>query len=142
MSSLQNTKRTLIEKIYMVAVGIFGVIFSLFIAYVSLMHTTFVEVISDNEVIDSAVYNIKAEIESVIYKNDNFILNIIVLILMIAIMSIFIAKGKKFKLQYNLIFIFAWTAILSIIWVVSSQSAPTEDSGVVTNTSWRFAHGN
>lgn len=142
MSSLQNTKRTLIEKIYMVAVGIFGVIFSLFIAYVSLMHTTFVEVISDNEVIDSAVYNIKAEIESVIYKNDNFILNIIVLILMIAIMSIFIANGKKFKLQYNLIFIFAWTAILGIIWVVSSQSAPNEDSGVVTNTSWQFAHGN
>lgn len=119
----------------------FSIIFALFISGVSLFHTTSVQKIDEGRGVSSTIYNIKERLESVIYYNDNFIWNLILLAICLLVAFFAVAKLKKIKLRYQVIFLFLWTFILGTTWVISSQSAPTEDSYFVTNFALEFSNG-
>ena len=119
----------------------FSIIFAFFISGVSLFHTTSVQKIDEGQGVSSTIYNIKERLESVIYYNDNFIWNLILLAICLLVAFFAVAKLKKIKLRYQVIFLFLWTFILGTTWVISSQSAPTEDSYFVTNFALEFSNG-
>lgn len=133
---------SVIERIGLYVIGFLAAAFSLFISLVSLFHTTAVDKIEEGQGVYSVVYDIKEKIESVIYYNDNFFLNILVLVIWLILCFALARRVKNIKIQYKVLFIFLWTFILGTVWVLSSQSAPSEDSGVVTSASWAFSENN
>lgn len=130
-----------VEKLYIWVVGTIAAVISLFLAMTSLLHTTFVETINQSQSVDSILYRIRTGAESVIYRNDNFIFNIISLAVIMLVVSVMLKFMQKCKLKYNICFIAVWTIILGTVWVMSSQSAPTCDSKTVVSASMSFAHG-
>lgn len=131
-----------VEKAGIYIVGPLATAFSLFLSLNSFLHTTSVENRAEGEGIYSIVYNIKEGIESVIYYNDSFFLNLIILAFSLLVCFFIITKAKKRSLCSNVIAIFLWTFLIGTVWVLSSQSAPTEDSAIVTNASVNFADNN
>lgn len=131
-----------IEKYALGVIGGLAFLFSFFISYTSLLHTTSVDVVGDGQGVYTIVYNIKAQIESVIYYNDNMMLNVIVLAVSLMICFVAAARLKKIKLRYSALFIFLWTFVLGTVWVLSSQVAPSHDSEQVTAASLAFTQNN
>lgn len=116
--------------------------FAFFISLTSLLHTTVVDNVKEGEGKETIIYRIKEHIESVIYYNDNLFLNLVILAVTLVLCFIIAKKCSGIRLRYSLSFLFIWTAALGIIWVISSQSAPSEDSMCVTNASFEFAKNN
>lgn len=131
-----------LEKIGVWIVGILAVMFAFFISLTSLLHTTVVDNVKEGEGKETIIYRIKEHIESVIYYNDNLFLNLVILAVTLVLCFIIAKKCSGIRLRYSLSFLFIWTAALGIIWVISSQSAPSEDSMCVTNASFEFAKNN
>lgn len=92
---------------------------------VSFLHTTGMDITPD--------------VESVSYHNDNLYINILLLIFSMALCYVVMPLLKNIPLWAEIAFIAVWTIIIGLLWVYSSQSAPTEDSWRVTNASLCFA---
>lgn len=92
---------------------------------VSFLHTTGMDITPDDE--------------SVSYHNDNLYINILLLIFSMALCYVVMPLLKNIPLWAEIAFIAVWTIIIGLLWVYSSQSAPTEDSWRVTNASLCFA---
>ena len=123
------------EKICQYAISLVVLAFLAFLSLTSLMHTTGMEVIREGGGIETCVYSIKERIESVIYYNDSFYMNIIYFIISAALCFIIIPRSKKIPVWSMALFITIWTIVFGTIWVYSSQVLPSEDSGVVLNAS-------
>ena len=130
-----------IENAGVLIVGIIAAMVSLFLSCVSLMHTTVVENVKEGEGIESIVYHIPERLESVYYLNDNLILNLLILAFILIDCFLLIKNVKKIRLRTICIGVFLWTFILGTVWVFSSQTSPTEDSGVIADAALRFAKG-
>lgn len=126
-----------LEKYGLWVVGGIAAAISLLLTTISLLHTCTVKDIDDGEGVSSIVYNIKEWNESVIYLNDNFFLNILMLCLLVVACCLLIRKVKNAK--YSVLFVFIWTFLVGTAWVLSSQSAPTFDSNYVASAAREFA---
>lgn len=99
-----------------------------FLTIVSLLHTSGMDIVPN--------------LEQVSYLNDNPWFNLIFLVFGAWICLRILPKLEKIPLWAEIVFVSAWTIILGLIWVYSSQSAPTEDSGTVTSAAKAFAENN
>ena len=136
----QKLART-VEKAGYLVVGIIAAMVSLFLSAVSLLHTTVVDNIGEGEGIESIVYHIPERLESVYYLNDNLFFNLLILAFLLLDCFLLIQNCRKIKLRTIGIGLFLWTFVLGTVWVLSSQTAPTEDSATVTGASLAFARG-
>ncbi len=138
----ENRLAVLTEKAALWVVGVLSALIAFFLSAVSLLHTTAVEVVGEGEGVYNVVWDIKERLESVIYYNDNFILNLIVLGAGMLLLFLLIAKVKKVPLRTLQIALFVWTFLLGTVWVLSSQTCPSEDSYTVTAAAREFAENN
>lgn len=118
-------------------IGIMGLL-----SLASLLHTTGMEIVREGEGYDTIVNRLKVELESVIYYNDNLFANLFFLVICVLVCFVLIPRLKKIPLWAEVGFIGAWTIILGMIWINSSQTAPSEDSFQVTEAAWRFSKDN
>ncbi|MBE6862180.1 MAG: hypothetical protein E7497_04690 [Ruminococcus sp.] len=118
-------------------IGIMGLL-----SLASLLHTTGMEIVHEGEGYDTIVNRLNVELESVIYYNDNLFANLFFLVICILVCFVLIPRLKKIPLWAEISFIGAWTIILGMIWINSSQTAPSEDSWRVTEAAWRFSKDN
>ncbi|MBR4201192.1 MAG: hypothetical protein IKQ91_07960 [Oscillospiraceae bacterium] len=132
----------LLEKLGLTVVAVLAGAIAFFLSVVSMLHTTAVDKIDAGQGLYTIVYDIKEKLESVYYLNDNLFLNLLVLGCCLMLMFYLIQWKRPVKLRRLALFIFLWTFVLGTIWVVGSQSAPSEDSGTVTSASWAFAENN
>lgn len=132
----------LTEKLALYAVGIPAAAIGFFLSAVSLLHTTVVKDVPEGEGIYTIVYNIKAQLESVIYYHDNLFLNLLILALSLLAMFLLASRIRKIPFRVLKWGVFLWTFLLGTIWVISSQSAPTNDSWFVTESAISFSHNN
>ena len=123
-----------------IVVGVFILTIMSILTMSAFLHTTGMEVVEEGDGCNSALYWIQEGLESVIYYNDNFVLNIIWLVLSLLICFTLLPIIKKLPLKAELIVISAVIIISGIVWVNSAQSAPSEDSVMVTDASFEFAH--
>ncbi|MBR3446727.1 MAG: hypothetical protein IKH27_02845 [Oscillospiraceae bacterium] len=142
MEKKENRFAALTEKAALWVVGILSALIAFFLSAVSLLHTTAVEVVREGEGVYNVVWDIKERLESVIYYNDNFILNLIVLGLGMLLLFLLTAKVRKIPLRTLQIVLFVWTFLLGTVWVLSSQTCPSEDSFTVTSAALECAQGN
>ena len=131
-----------LEKAGLGLVAVLAGAIAFFLSAVSLMNTTAVEKIDAGQGRYTIVYDIKEKLESVIYYHDNFFLNLIVLCCCMLLLFYLIRWKKPIRVRWLGLFLFLWTFILGTVWVLSSQSAPSEDSGTVTSAAWSFAENN
>ncbi len=83
--------------------------------------------------------DVEPNLEQLIYKNDIFLLNVIVLLIGLVLLPLIAKLLNKVTLKQEIVFIVIWTVILGSIWVFTSNSSPTDDSGMVSNASLAFA---
>ncbi len=114
-----------LEKTARLVISVFMILIMGFLTMVSFLHTTGMDITPD--------------VESVSYHNDNLYINILLLIFSMALCYVVMPLLKNIPLWAELAFIAVWTIIIGLLWVYSSQSAPTEDSWRVTNASLCFA---
>ena len=142
MNGKENRFAALTEKAALWVVGVLSALIAFFLSAVSLLHTTAVEVVREGQGVYNVVWDIKERLESVIYYNDNFILNLLVLAAGMLVLFLLAAKVRKVPLRTLQIVLFVWTFLLGTIWVISSQTAPSEDSYTVTAAALECAQGN
>ena len=142
MNGKENRIAALTETAALYVVGILSALIAFFLSAVSLLHTTAVETIKEGEGVYNIVWDIKEKLESVIYYNDNFILNLLALGFGMLLLFLLIAKVRKIPLRTLQIVLFVWTFLLGTIWVISSQTCPSEDSWTVTAAAREFSENN
>lgn len=142
MGKIMDKIGQLAEKLGLIVVAVLAGSIAFFLSAVSLLHTTTVDKIDAGQGMYTIVYDIKEKLESVIYYNDCFFLNILVLASCLLLLVYLIRWKRPVRLRTLCIFIFLWTFVLGTIWVIGSQTAPSEDSGTVTSASWAFAENN
>ncbi|MDE7226317.1 MAG: hypothetical protein K2N49_05600, partial [Ruminococcus sp.] len=120
-------------------IAVIMLIFMGILTMTSMLQTTGMETVSSEEVKDTLLYRIREGWEIVVFYSDSFVGNLIYLILFAVICWLIMPALKKVPLWTELSFVALWTIILSTIWIYSSNSMPTEDSGVVTNAANSFA---
>ncbi|MDE5764230.1 MAG: hypothetical protein K2I00_04600 [Ruminococcus sp.] len=120
-------------------IAVIMLIFMGILTMTSMLQTTGMETVSSEEVKDTVLYRIREGWEIVVFYSDSFVGNLIYLILFAVICWLIMPALKKVPLWTELSFVALWTIILSTIWIYSSNSMPTEDSGVVTNAANSFA---
>ena len=103
--------------------------------------TTGMEIIGDGEDVDSVVIRIFKAQESVIFHQDDMLLNVIMLAVFGIICFLILPKMKKLTLRKELIFMTVWTLVTGVIWVNSSMVQPTFDSAYITEYAQKFASG-
>lgn len=79
--------------------------------------------------------------EGIIYHNDNFIANAIYLAAILCAFVFVIPYLQKIPIAIQMSVLASATIILGVIWVMSSQSKPTEDSYTVSNAAGMAAVG-
>lgn len=130
-----------IEKLGLYVIGGLALIFAFFLSAVSLLHTTAVENIPKEQSIENSLYHIRESIESVIFFHDNPLWNLVLLAASLAVCFLLITRVKKISVNGICIALFCWIALLGTIWVLSSQSAPTHDSKIVSTAASSCAMG-
>ncbi len=142
MNGKENRFAALTEKAAVYVVGSLSLLIAFFLFAVSMLHTTAVETVREGEGVYSIVWDIKEKLESVIYYNDNFVLNLVMLGIGVLLLFLLIAKVKKLPLRVLQIILFVWTFLLGTVWVLSSQVCPSEDSMTVTSAALQFSQDN
>lgn len=107
----------------------------------SFLGTTGMQKIEDDGAIDSILFRIRPGWESVIYYSDSFIMNIIWLVVSVMLVYLLLPLMKKIPFIAQISIMSLWTIVIGAIWIFSSNSAPSEDSMMVTNASVEFASG-
>lgn len=130
------------EKLALNVVAVLSAAFALFLTMVSLLHTTVVDKIEEGQGMQTVVYQIAERIESVSYLHDNLFLNLIVLCALLMLCFLIVQRKKPVRLRWLCLFLFVWTAALGIVWVLSSQCKPSEDSLTVSDAALAFARNN
>lgn len=110
------------------AVYVFALIFMLYLLPMSLLRTTYM----------STGGGIG---EVVSFHNDNFFLNVIVLIISSALVYLVFWLVEHIDLKRITGFLMAWTLIFGIFFVCSAKLQPTEDSYIVTFFARQCARG-
>lgn len=136
------TPALFIEKAGLYIVCLLSLFIGLWLSVVSLVSTVTVDNIKEGENVTSILYYIVVNNESVIYYNDNFFINILLLAVSILALYFLSSKLSRIRLRYKLLFLFLWTFALGTIWVISSQSAPNTDSQYIANSASAFSKGN
>lgn len=80
-------------------------------------------------------------LENIVYKYDNWILNILVLILCVFLFKLIYPKLKKIDSKWLTLALMVYTLIIGLVWIFSVQSSPTEDSYIVTSAAKGFSVG-
>ncbi|MBR0483818.1 MAG: glycosyltransferase family 39 protein [Oscillospiraceae bacterium] len=111
------------------------------LSIISLSSTTGMEIIGEGEEVDSVVIRIFKAQESVIFYQDDMLLNVIMLAVFGIICFLILPKMKKLTLRKELIFMTVWTLVTGVIWVNSSMVQPTFDSAYITEYAQKFASG-
>lgn len=132
----------LFEKIGLRVVCFLSIALGFWLSAVSLITTVAVDNITEGKGVSSSLYYIRQTNESVIYYNDNFFMNVFLLLLSVLAVYFLSTKLSSIRLRYKLLFLFLWTSALGTIWVLSSQSAPNTDSGYIVNNAVAFSVGN
>lgn len=120
-------------------IAVIMLIFMGILTMTSMLQTTGMEIVSSEQVQDSVLYRIREGWEMVVFYSDGFVGNILYLALFAVICWLIMPALKKIPLWAELAFVALWTIILGAVWVYSSHSMPTEDSGIVTNAANSFA---
>lgn len=79
--------------------------------------------------------------EIVHYNSDNFLVNILMLILYIAACFLLYPILKKIKLKYIALFIFCATILMGVIWVINAQIGLNGDSSNIIISAYQFTQG-
>lgn len=133
----------IMEKIYNSIVNIFEKISLNIIYWLSIIFFAFVAVHS----LCSTAFFKDWTYEKIYYRFDNIILNIILFFLGLFILSITnrIVQNKLLKKHANLTcegFIFVYTIICGIIWILLAQNSPVHDAGILVGTTADIMEGN
>lgn len=131
-----------LEKISVYVIGGLTGIFACFLSLVSLLHTTSVENITQGNGINTSLYHILESIESVIFRHDSFLWNMILLAASLCLCFLLLNRKKQLSMKTICIGLFLWTVLFGTIWVFSSQSSPSEDSYIVSSAAAECAKGN
>ena len=79
--------------------------------------------------------------EIVHYNSDNYLVNILILVLCILACFLLYPILERIKLKYITLFIFCATILMGIIWVVNAQIGLNGDSGYIITSAYRFTQG-
>ena len=142
MSQQENKLAKTTEKLGLYVVSVLTLLISFFLFAVSMLHTTAVEVVREGEGVNNVVWQIAERLESVIYYNDSFLMNLLMLGVGILLIVLLVAKVKRVPFRTLRIVLFVWTFLLGTVWVLSSQVCPSEDSMTVTCAGMDFAANN
>lgn len=114
----------------------------------SILGTTSLRVILDEDVVDTAIFRFRPSWESVAYLSDNIFGNILWLVCGFLFITLLLPLIKKIPLWWQILITITVTIILGYIWVFSSNLEPTEDSARVTlaslnayNNNFNFLNG-
>lgn len=113
-------------------------VFSLFLSLVSLLHTTLVDNVREGEG-STGVVAIREHIESVSYLDDSFLLNLLLLAVSLFCCFLLIRRVRSADPKVCALLLSGFTFLLGLLWVLTSQTAPTEDSYTVTSAAREFA---
>ncbi|MBQ7170907.1 MAG: glycosyltransferase family 39 protein [Clostridia bacterium] len=113
-------------------------VLALFLSLVSLLHTTLVDDVEAGEG-SSGVVSIREHIESVSYLDDNFPLNLFFLALSLFLCFLIVRRVRSADPRIWSLVLFGFTFLAGLIWVLTSQTAPSEDSYTVTSAARAFA---
>lgn len=133
-NKLISFSRLLITVLLLIFMGILTV--------TSFTGTTGMQKIEEDSVVDTVLFHIREGWETVIYYSDGIIGNVMWLAVSIILIFLLLPLMKKIPLWAELIFTAAWTIGLGMIWIYTSNSAPSEDSYWVTTAAWDFAKNN
>lgn len=120
-------------------IAVIMLVFMGILTMTSMLQTTGVEIVSPEEAKYTFLYHIQEGWESIVFYSDNFVGNFLYLVLFTVICWLIMPALKKVPLWAELSFVAVWTIILGAVWIYSSHSMPTEDSGIVTNAANSFA---
>ena len=79
--------------------------------------------------------------EIVHYNSDDYLVNILILVLCILACFLLYPILERIKLKYITLFIFCATILMGIIWVVNAQIGLNGDSGYIITSAYRFTQG-
>lgn len=140
MSNMDHIKENKLTSFVRIIVGIFILAIMSILTMSAFLHTTGMEVVKEGEGCSTALYFIQEGLESVIYYNDNLLSNVLWLVLCLLICYTLMPLLSRLSLKAELIIISVIVIASGIVWVNSALSAPSEDSVMVTNASFEFAH--
>ncbi|MDE7120569.1 MAG: hypothetical protein K2O42_00195, partial [Oscillospiraceae bacterium] len=126
--------------IFRIVIAVFMLFFLGVLFMQALTGTTGMEMIGAEQTVSSVVQYIREQIESVIYYQDNMLANLIFLV--VSFFAVWLLMPRHLPLWAESLLLALWTIALGLLWVRSSQVAPTEDSGTVSQTAWDFARDN
>ncbi|MDE6776251.1 MAG: hypothetical protein K2J37_08195 [Ruminococcus sp.] len=120
-------------------IAVIMLIFMGILTMTSMLQTTGMEIVSLEQAKDTFLYRIRDGLEIVVFYSDSFVWNLICLVLFAVICWLIMPALKKIPLWTELLFVALWTITLGAVWVYSSHSMPTEDSGIVVSAANAFA---
>ena len=136
----QNKLTEYFTAIFRIVIAVFMLFFlgSLFMqAFVS---TTDMEFVTAEQAVSSVVQYIRPHGEGVNYHQDNVLANLIFLV--IGFLAVWLFTPKHLSLRVESVLIAVWTIGIGILWVSTSQVAPTTDSEITARAAMNFANGN
>ncbi len=141
MNIMSKTFAAKFESFARIVISVLMIYIMGLLSAASMLSTTGMQTIGDGEDVDSVVIRIFKAQESVIFYQDDLLLNLIMLAVFGIICFLILPRMKKFSLKSEMIFLAVWTVVLGFIWVNSSMVKPTFDSAYVTEDALNFSKG-
>ncbi len=136
-----NKATKCLTAFFRIVIAVFMLFLMGVLSMASVIGTTGMENIKEGQGRDTVVQQIRENIESVIFYNDNILANLIWLVVGFAVVYLIMPLLKKIPLWAELVIIAVWTIVLGFWWVQTSQVAPSEDSWIVSKTAIDFSKG-
>ena len=118
-------------------VGLMTVILTL----TAFLFTTGMEIVEDGEGVDTTVNRIFELPESVVYYSDSFVENLVLLAVALVACRLLLPLAAKLRFRWQAVVLAVWTVAIGMVWVFSSQVAPSYDSAYVSESALAFAQG-
>jgi nitrate reductase NapE component len=141
---MKNKQRGLLQKTEPLAGGAICCIAGLLmlvLTFTSLLFTTGMEIVPLEDEMDTCVNRIFEGQESVIYYSDSFFENLVLLAVAVVACRLLLPVVTKLRFRYEAALLIVWTVTMGVIWVYSSQVAPSFDSAYVSESALSFAKG-
>lgn len=106
----------------------------------ALTGTTDMEFLTAEQAVSSVVQFVYPHDEGVTYYQDNVLANLIFLV--IGFLAVWLLTPKHLSLRVESMMIAVWTIAIGILWVSTSQVAPTTDSGWTAGAAMNFSNEN